>query len=431
MTGRHRGEGDEGFTIVEVMVAMSVFAILATAFAATLSASLQSLASSRARTQAEQLASSQLEEMRRVAYDDLGTVGGNPIGIVSPTKTVTSGNQTLTVGTKISYVNDKVPTAKETGADYKSVVVTVTSETATVLAKESTLIAPPNQASQTDGLMKVQVTDYVQNTVIPGATVTLGTGPDAPISDTTDANGKVAFAALTPTPATGTKSTYTLAVSAAGYQTLPDDLPPSTAASTALAAGQVYSTVIRLYKPVTMNLKLVDQAGAPFTATSTLHVAWSTGADSTSITNGEAALTSVGSSALVPKVAYTVGASATGYYATSQSVTMTPSYPASLTTDVTLVMKPYTSGTLQATVRNSSGTAISGLDVVLTGGPGSVALIGVSNSSGVVAFTVPRGDTPVYTISVPTQSPYAAASTTKAGPTGATAVTVTLTVPKL
>jgi len=431
MQRRRDRKGDEGFTIVEVMVAMSVFAVLATAFAATLSASLRSLSSSKARTQAEQLASSQLEEMRRVAYDDLGTVGGNPTGIVTPTKTVTSGSQTLTVATKISYVNDKVPTAKETGADYKSVVVTVTSETSTVLAKESTLIAPPNQASQTDGLMKVQVTDYVLNTVIPNATVTLGTGPDAPISDITDANGKVAFAALTPTPATGATSTYTLDVTASGYQTLPDDKPPSTAAKTALATGQVYSTVIRLFKPVTMNLKLVTTTGTPFTAASTLNVAWSTGADSTSVSNGAALLTSVGSSALVPKVAYTVGASSPGFYATAQTVTMTPSYPSVLTTDVTLVMKPYTTGTLQATVKDSAGVAINGLDVVLTGGPGSVALTGLSNTSGLVSFTVPLGSTPVYTISVPTQSPYASASTTKAGPTNATAVTVTLTVPKL
>src|SRR4051812_9527701 len=116
---RFEDRPDDGFTIVEVVVAMAVFAILATAFAATLSASLRSLALSRARTTAEQLASSQLEEMRRVAYTDLGTVGGNPPGVVTPTKTVTTGTQSLTMATTISYVNDPAPSAKETGADYK------------------------------------------------------------------------------------------------------------------------------------------------------------------------------------------------------------------------------------------------------------------------------------------------------------------------
>ena len=80
-------------------------------------------------------------------------------------------------------------------------------------------MAPPTQASQTDGLMKVRVVDYALNQPVQGATVALGTGPDAPISDTSDANGNVSFAALTPNPATGTKATYTLAVTATGYQT--------------------------------------------------------------------------------------------------------------------------------------------------------------------------------------------------------------------
>src|SRR5215213_6417591 len=69
--------GDEGFTLIEVVVALGVFAILATAFASTLSSSLRSLSVSRQRTTAEQLASSQMEELRRITYDDLGTVGGN------------------------------------------------------------------------------------------------------------------------------------------------------------------------------------------------------------------------------------------------------------------------------------------------------------------------------------------------------------------
>ena len=302
-SGRHPlSRGDEGFTIVEVMVAISVFAVLATAFAATWTASLRSLASSKARTQAEELASSQLEEMRRVSYNDLGTVGGNPIGIVTPTKTVTSGNQTLTVATKISFVNDKAPTAKETGADYKSVVVTVTSQTSTVLAKESTLVAPPNQASQTDGLIKVQVVDYVLNSGIPGATVTLGTGTRrADLGHDGRRREGGLRGADAPRRPSGTKSTYTLNVSAPGYQTLPDDLPPSTAASTALATGQVYPTVIRVYKPVTMNLKLVDQTGTPFTAASTVGVSWANGADSMAVTGGTAAVTTVGSSPLVPE----------------------------------------------------------------------------------------------------------------------------------
>ena len=335
------------------------------------------------------------------------------------------------MATTISYVNDPAPSAKETGADYKSVVVTVTSASATVLAKEATLVAPPTQASQTDGLMKVRVVDYALNQPVQGATVTLGTGPDAPVSDTTDANGNVSFAALTPNPATGAKSTYTLAITATGYQTLPDDVPPAPAASTALASGQVFTTDIHIYKPVTLNVKLVDAAGAPFTAASTVSLSSIRGADSMALTGGSASVTSVGSSPLIPNVSYTVGASATGYYATATTFTMATSYPTSLSTDVTLVMKPYASGKIQVTLKDSASTAISGLSVVVTGGPGSVALVGAdTDASGTTTISVPSGTIPVYTISVPTQSPYASASTTKAGPVGTATVTVSMTVVK-
>ena len=427
---READRDDDGFTVVEVVVATAVFAILATAFAATLSASLRSLALSRARTTAEQLASSQLEEMRRVDYDNLGTVGGNPPGTVAPSKAVTTGNQTLTVATQIEYVNDPAPSAKETGADYKSVLVTVTSSAAVVLAKESTLVAPPTQASQTDGLMKVRIVDYALNQPVAGATVTLGTGPDAPIADDSDANGNVAFAALTPNPTSGTKTTYTLTVAKTGYQTLPEDQPPAPAAATALASGQVFSTDLHLFKPVTLNVHLVDTNGAPFTTASTLEVSSIRGADTTTVSNGTAALTSVGSSPLIPNVSYTVGASAPGYYASSTTFTMATSYPTVLSTDITLVMKPYSTGTIQVTLKDSSASVINGLDLVITGGPASVAVVGTTNSSGIATLAVPAGTSPVYTISVPTQSPYASASTTKAGPIAGTTVTVGLTVAK-
>ena len=100
------------------------------------------------------MASSQLEDARRLAYDDLGTVGGNPAGLVAPTRTVTNGGQVLTVATRISYVNDPLPAAvgSETGANYKSVTVTVTLAGSPIsLAKVQTLVAPTHRAVAQQG----------------------------------------------------------------------------------------------------------------------------------------------------------------------------------------------------------------------------------------------------------------------------------------
>ena len=226
---------DGGFTLIEVMVATVVFTILATAFAAALSGSLTSFRVSRTRTLAEETATATLEDARRLAYDDLGIVGGNPPGVLNATQTVTVGGYQLSVATKVSYVNDPLPGGFETGANYKKVTITVTSGVAAVpMAKLETLVAPPSQPSLTKGLIKVQVVDYALNQPIVGATVSLGTGPSAPRSDETDSAGKVTFAALDPTPASGATSTYTVTPTIAGYQVLPEDQPPSPAAKSAL-----------------------------------------------------------------------------------------------------------------------------------------------------------------------------------------------------
>jgi prepilin-type N-terminal cleavage/methylation domain-containing protein len=427
------GGGDDGFTLVEVLVATVVFAILATAFASTLGATLRSFGNSKARTVAEQVASSQLEDARRLAYDDLGTVGGNPPGVIPPSQTVTNGGQTLTMAVRVSYVNDPVPNGIETGANYKSVRVTVSLAGATTpLAQMTSLVAPPAEPSLNKGLMKIQVVDYALNQPVPGAVVNLGSGPDAPLADTTDAAGKVSFAALTPTTASGTTSKYTVSVSATGYQTLPEDLPPAPAASTSLAGSQVFTTVVRVFRPVAINVRLVDTTGAPYTGAATVTVSSTRGAGSVPVTGGTASITQIAGSALVPSVSYTVGAAASGgYYAAATTLVVPSAYPTTLSSDVTLVMKNYTSGQMTVKLKDSTGVVVTGSPVVVSGGPGNIAVSGVSDSTGTATVAVPSGTSPTYTIFVPARTGYGQANTSAAGPSGTGTVTVNLTVPKL
>jgi prepilin-type N-terminal cleavage/methylation domain-containing protein len=420
---------EEGFTLIEMVVALAVFAVLATAFAAVLSSSMRSFTSSKVRTLAEQAASSQLEDTRRLAYEDIGTVGGNPPGTIAATRSVTSSGVTLTLKTRVTYVDDAAPNTTATGADYKSVTVTVTSpKVPTLNVKMQTLVAPPDQPSLSKALVKVLVADYALNQAVPDATVTVSGGPSANRSDTTDAAGYATFAALDPNPASGPQSKYSVNVSAPGYVVLPADLPPSTAASRSLSAGQKFETTLRIFKPVTVNVHLVTPTGTPFTGAATVSLSSADGSGSFPVTGGNVTISQLGGNPLIPGQ-FTVGASAAGSFSASQVVNVPTSYPTNLTSDVTIVMQPVgTTGTLQVTVKNTSSQAVSGASVTVTGGPLGVALTGTTNSSGVVTFTVPSGTSPVYTISFAPQLGYNAASTTKAGPSGTGTVTTTLTV---
>ncbi len=428
--GLRRSPDDGGFTLIEVLVATVVFAILSTAFAATLSATLRSFAASKARTHAEQLASSQLEESRRLDYAALGTVGGNPPGLLASSRTVADGGRQLLVVTRVMYVNDPVPNGVETGADYKSVRVTVTLVgSPTVLAQMSTLVAPATEPSLTKGLIKAQVVDYALNQPVGAASVTLGSGPSAPLADTTDAAGKTSFAALIPTTSSGTTSRYTMTVAAAGYETLPEDKPPTPAASTALAAGQVFTTVIRVFRPATVRVHLVDALGAPFTTAATISVSSSRGAGTVAATGTNTTVTTIAGALLIPSVSYTVGAFAgPGTFATSSTVVVPGT--TTLGADVTLVMKPAATGQVQVTLRNNLALPIAGSAVAITGGVLGVALVAVSNSLGVAAFTVPAGITPSYTIFVPAQAGYAQATATTAGPIVALTIVALVAVPR-
>jgi len=419
--------------VIEVLLAMVVFAILATAFASTLSATLRSFANSKARTVAEQVASSQLEDARRLAYDDLGTVGGNPPGVLQPSRTVTNGGQVLTVGVDVSYVDDPLPGGVETGANYKSVQVTVTTAGSTTpLAQMTTDVAPPSAPAQDKGLIKVQVVDEGLKQPVSGAVVNLGSGPDAPLSDTTDTDGKVRFAALAPTTASGSNSKYEVTVSAPGYQTLPEDLPPTPAARTSLSAGDVFNTVLRIFRPVTLTVDLVDGAGLPFTAPTTVAVSSPRGAGTVTVTGGHASLTQVAGAPLVPNVSYTIGSTAAGGYFSAAPTQVVPSaYPTDLTSQVTLVMAPYATGMLTARLTDSTGAVVSGATVVVSDGPASIAVTGVSDASGLATIAVPSGSAPLYTIDVPARAGYGTATTTVAGPSGTGTVTIDVTVPKL
>jgi hypothetical protein len=386
--------------MIETVTAIAILAFVLGSVVALLMSGIIGLGVTRQRTLAEQTAANEIEAIRQLPYASVGTVGGNPGGTLPASTTISEPGLQGTQTVQIVWVNDPVPTAYETYADYKRVTVTVTrSADSQVLTKQTTYVGPASQSSYggvNDAIVQAQVMDMGDNQPVAGVPVSISDGPSSNAGDTTNANGTVTFPALQPNPSSGGQAYYDLAVTPpAGYTALADDVSPSSAAHVQLTAGQTFSTVLRIYQPATVNVS-VSVAGAAYTGAGTITLTSSRPTLTASLSNGTAQFTGV-----VPGVSYTANVKFT-YTTGSVSFASSPqtvptSYPTNLTSSYSLSLP-----SLVVTVYKKSGTVcspVSAATVTVTGGPQSVNVSQSTPSSpvtGIAAFTLPSGGS--YTI---------------------------------
>jgi hypothetical protein len=419
----------EGFGLVETMMAITMFAIVSAPLVGVLLASLAQQKSSHERTLATQTAQTAIESIRALPYDSIGVTNGNPAGSVSPTQTASQLGIGLdaTVKTRISFMDDAPVTSYRTRADYKKIVVTVIRNVdSRLLAQDVTYVAPPGAgatAGQSQGIVIAQVIDYALNTPLVGATVTVSAGPSPSRSDVADTSGSVVFPALLPT--TVSANHYDVTTASTGYVTLREDLPPSTSARTALVGGQTFQTVLRMYKPCTIYVAATNSDGTPYTGTATATVASSRGTQSFTFTGGQLTVPMVAGEQVVPNVQYTVRILASnGTYSTPVTALVPNAYPVDLTKTFSQALggTPAALQSLTVKVVNASGVAQANAAVTVSGGPGSnILLAGTTDASGNAVFSVPGNSSPGYTTT-------ATIGTLTGNATGAVTATTTRTV---
>ena len=201
---------DEGFTLVEVIVAMLIFALVLTGFLYTVTASLVTTRDTRARVVAANLASQQIDLVRS---------SNSVFDITNRTlDPVTLNGDTFHVSVKTSWITDSGTTAScEAGAatgslSYKQVTVEVTWDNMRQGAqpvRSDTAITPSTKINNpTLGTVLVGVVGAA-GTAVSGVSVSL-TPSNGVASTTTDSDG---CAYLLKVPA----DTYTVTVSEAGY----------------------------------------------------------------------------------------------------------------------------------------------------------------------------------------------------------------------
>ncbi len=394
---RPRLHGEGGFTLIEVLFALILFAGLAAAMAGVLTSSISANKLARQRTIADQAALEQIETIRRLPYDDVGLILGNPPGTVSPTATVNQTGLDATATIQIAYVDDPTPTSYETTANYKRVIVTITRDSdGKLLAREITYIAP---AARTPfggvnlGIVQATVIDYALNVPVEGATVNLLLGPSAPRADVTDVTGQVTFSKLTPNAtATCPSDCYDLTAALGGYVML--DSPQRVN----LGPGQTVSPTLQIYRPATINFSLLfGGSPLPGPAFVKLTSARDGATETYAITNGAGTVNTLAGVPIVPGVQYTAEAWRNGVplCSTTPVTQYVPDdYPTVMSSTITLTMGACPSGNVAVTVNWGTGGPAPAATVTLSAGPYALAppITGATNASGQVTFSnVPSG----------------------------------------
>lgn len=122
----------KGFTLIEVVFAVFVFSIASLGVYESYRALLVSMAISSQKIAAAALLNERFEIARNLPYTSVGTIGGNPSGLISPNQNVVRDGLSFVVDTVIQNVDDPFDGIAPTDtkpADYKMMEVTVSCTT--------------------------------------------------------------------------------------------------------------------------------------------------------------------------------------------------------------------------------------------------------------------------------------------------------------
>lgn len=242
---------EAGYTLVELLVAIAVVAILSLGAFALFTSLLHSAIVAQREAVASTLATNQMEYLKSLPYDSLAITGGpiaSPTTIPGTTTKKVNGD-TYTITTTINYIDDAYdgcgsyptvaimlrycrnsisssPTTDTNPADYKDVHISVVDISGTRLAQLDTEIASlvAETASNT-GALFVHVVDGSGDPVNDATVNVVNSSLGVNISYMTDQNGMAIFYDLQPSTS-GYK--YQITASESGYSTLSTIVPSGT-----------------------------------------------------------------------------------------------------------------------------------------------------------------------------------------------------------
>lgn len=214
-----------GFTLIEVVVAMAVFALFAVGIYSAIQVALKAVYQSRTRTVETALLEEVLETARNVSYGDVGIVGGIPVGVLPHVQTIVRNGVSFTITTTVRNIDDAYDgtiggAVNDTSpADYKLVQVEVLCSSCgqQKALVGSAIVAPKNlEGASNNGALFLHVFD-ANGISVPGAlvhVVNTAVTPNIVVDDTTDNQGMLKLIDV-PTSTLG----YQITVTKSGFST--------------------------------------------------------------------------------------------------------------------------------------------------------------------------------------------------------------------
>ncbi len=208
-------------TLIDVLVGSAMVLVIFLALMSFLRASISISNLSKARAGATSLSESQMEYLRGLSYDSLGTIGGIPAGAVPQAQVEKINNISYTVNTYIQYVDSPadglgVNDTNGITTDYKVAKVSVNYQ-AGGMAHSSILVSnfsPPSiETTNGGGTLTIHVVNAVGASV-PGATVHIADSALTPAINMSAFSNTLGTVSL---PGAPVSSDYQIHVTKSGY----------------------------------------------------------------------------------------------------------------------------------------------------------------------------------------------------------------------
>ncbi len=269
-----------GITLIDLIISISIVALLFGGIYVVYISIESSIAGAGIRTAAVAAINNELEIVRNLPYESVGTVGGIPAGVIPQTQTVTEGNYLFSLQTTVLNIDDPYDSSPSSSpvADYKLVDITATcSQCAdTVPVEITTTVAPTRLAQGTPyGSIFINAMD-ASGLSVADATVRVvnaSVTPSVDLTDTTNASGVLKLIGV-PTSTQG----YGIFISKPGYSSA-QTYPPGAAGNPnpvqpdiTVATATVSQVTLAIDHVSALDVATVDDrcnavASQPFTVT--------------------------------------------------------------------------------------------------------------------------------------------------------------------